>query len=112
MADDYGNTIATATVITVGTRTGTLAPAGDIDMFRVNVPANTNIAVELHFGTLPRGSVAILSGTGQALDEASDAAPRLARASYNAKDAGGYYIRVASDRTDATGTYSIVVTTR
>ncbi|TMC45079.1 MAG: serine/threonine protein kinase [Chloroflexi bacterium] len=112
VADDYGNTIATATVITVGTRTGTLAPAGDIDMFRVNVPANTNIAVELHFGTLPRGSVAILSGTGQALDEASDAAPRLARASYNAKDAGGYYIRVASDRTDATGTYSIVVTTR
>jgi len=110
--DDYGNTIATATLITPGTRTGTLAPAGDIDMFRVNVPANTNIVVELHFGTLPRGTVAILSSTGQVLDEASDAAPRVARATYNARDAGAYYIRVDSDRTDATGTYSIVVLER
>ena len=110
--DDYGNTIATATLITAGTRTGTLAPAGDVDMFRLNVPASTNIAVELHFGTLPRGSVAILNNAGQVLDEANDAAPRIARATYNAREAGAYYIRVSSDRTDATGTYSIVVTTR
>jgi hypothetical protein len=110
--DDYGNTIATATLITAGTRTGTLAPAGDIDVFRLNVPASTNIAVELHFGTLPRGSVAILNNAGQVLDEATDAGPRIARATYNAREAGAYYIRVSSDRTDATGTYSIVVTTR
>jgi serine/threonine-protein kinase len=110
--DDYGNTIATATLITAGTRSGTLAPAGDIDVFRVNVPANTNIVVELHFGTLPRGSVAILNNAGQVLDEATDAGPRIARATYNAREAGAYYIRVSSDRTDATGTYSIVVTTR
>lgn len=110
--DDYGNTIGTATLITAGTRTGTLAPAGDIDMFRLNVPASTNIAVELHFGTLPRGSVAILNNAGQVLDEASDATPRIARATYNAREAGAYYIRVSSDRADATGTYSIVVVAR
>jgi serine/threonine protein kinase len=110
--DDYGDTIATASLITAGTHSGTLAPAGDIDMFRVNVPTNTNILVELHFATLQRGTVAIVSGTGQVLNEASDAAPRIARATYSAKDAGGYYIRVSSDRTDATGTYSIVLTTR
>jgi hypothetical protein len=110
--DDYGNTIATATLITAGTRGGTLAPAGDIDVFRVNVSANTNIVAELHFGTLQRGTIAIVSATGQVLDEASDAAPRIARATYNAKDAGAYYVRVSSDRTDATGTYSIVLLER
>jgi serine/threonine-protein kinase len=109
--DDH-DTIATASVITPGTHTGTVAPAGDVDMFRLNVPASTTIVVELHFGTLPRGSVAILNAAGQVLDEASDSSPRVARANYNAKDAGAYYIRVASDRTDATGTYSIVVIAR
>jgi serine/threonine-protein kinase len=110
--DDYGSTIATATLITAGTRSGTLAPAGDIDMFRVNAPASTNIVAELHFGTLQRGTIAIVSATGQVLDEATDAAPRIARVTYNAKDAGAYYIRVESDRTDATGTYSIVLLER
>jgi hypothetical protein len=110
--DDHGNTMATATVITAGTHSGALMPAGDVDMFRLNVPANTNIVVELRFGTLPRGNVAILSSTGQVLDDANDSAPRLARATYNAKDAGAYYIRVSSDRTDATGTYTILLTTR
>jgi len=110
--DDHGNTIATATPITAGTHNGTLAPAGDVDMFRLNAPANTNIVVELHFGTLQRGAVAIVSSTGQVLDEASDSAPRVARANYNAKDAGAYYIRVGSDRTDSTGSYWIVVTAR
>ena len=81
-------------------------------MFRLNAPANTNIVVELHFGTLQRGAVAIVSSTGQVLDEASDSAPRVARANYNAKDAGAYYIRVGSDRTDSTGSYWIVVTAR
>jgi hypothetical protein len=46
------------------------------------------------------------------LDEASEAGPRVARANYNAKDAGAYYIRVSSDRTDSTGTYWILVTAR
>jgi len=110
--DDHGNTIATATLITAGTHNGTLAPAGDVDFFRLNAPATTNIVVELHFGTLQRGTVAIVSSTGQVLDEATDSAPRVARATYNAKDAGAYYIRVGSDRTDSTGTYSIVVLAR
>ena len=110
--DDRGNTIATASAITAGTHSGTLSPAGDVDMFRLNVPASTNIVVELHFGTLQRGSVAILSSNGQILDEAADSAPRVARANYSAREGGAYYIRVGADRSDATGTYSIVVIAR
>jgi hypothetical protein len=112
VTDDHGNTAATATVITDGTHAGTLAPAGDVDVFRVNVRANTTISAELRFGTLPRGSIVIASATGQIFDEASEAAPRVARVSYTAKDAGAYYIRVGSDKSDATGTYTIVLTTR
>jgi serine/threonine-protein kinase len=110
-ADDHG-TIATATLITAGSHNGTLAPGGHVDVFRLNVPASTDIIVELHFGTLPKGSVAILSSTGQVLDEASESAPRVARANHNAREAGAYYIRVGADRTDSSGTYWIVVTTR
>ena len=107
-----GGGIATASLITPGTHSGTISRAGEVDVFRLNVPANTTILVELHLGTLPRGAVAIVSGTGQVLDEANEVAPRVARVNYNAKEAGAYYIRVGSDRTDATGTYFIVVTTR
>jgi hypothetical protein len=112
VSDDHGNTFATATVITSGTHTGTIAPSGDIDMFRLNVGPNTSIQVELHFGTLPRGSIALLTGTGQVLDEENDVTGRTARVSYNAKDAGAYYIRVGAGPNGPTGTYTIVVTTR
>jgi serine/threonine protein kinase len=110
--DDHGNTFATATVISAGSHNGTIAPSGDIDMFRVNVGPSTSIQVELHFGTLPRGSLALLTGTGQILDEESDVTGRVARVSYNAKDAGAYYIRVGAGPSGPTGTYTIVVTTR
>jgi serine/threonine protein kinase len=110
--DDHGNTFATATVISAGTYTGTIAPSGDIDMFRMNVPANTNIAVDLRLGTLPRVSLALLGANGQVLDEETDVIGRVARVSYNAKDAGAYYIRVGAGPNGPTGTYSIVVTTR
>jgi len=110
--DDAGNTFAAATTIGPGTRSGVIAPAGDIDFFRLNVPANTNIVVELHLGTLPRGSITLVTGTGQILDEENDVVGRVGRVNYTAKDAGAYYIRIGPGRTDATGTYAIVVTTR
>jgi hypothetical protein len=111
-SDDHGNTFASATVVGPGTRTGAIAPAGDVDFFRLNVPANTNIVVELHLGTVQRGSIALVTGSGQILDEDNDAVLRIARVSYTTKDAGAYYVRVGAGRTDATGAYSIVVTTR
>ena len=110
--DEAGNTFAAATVIGPGTRSGTIAPAGDIDFYRLNVPANTNIVVELHLGTLPRGSITLVTGTGQILDEENDVVGRVGRVNYTAKDAGAYYVRIGPGRTDATGTYAIVVTTR
>ena len=46
------------------------------------------------------------------LDEENDVAGRVARVSYNAKDAGAYYIRVSAGPNGPTGTYTIAVTTR
>jgi len=112
VTDDHGNTFATATQISAGTHAGVIAPAGDVDLFRLNVPANANIVVELHLGTLPRGAIALVTANGQILDEENDVVARVARVNYTTKDAGAYYIRVGAGRTDATGTYSIVVTTR
>ncbi len=111
-ADDHGNTAATATVISAGTQSGTISPAGDVDWFRVNVNAGTNIVAELHLNTLGSGTITILSPTGQSLDDATEASGRVARVNYQAKDAGSYFIRVRAGRTDATGSYSIVLTTR
>jgi hypothetical protein len=110
--DDHGNTLVTATVITAGAYTGTIAPSGDVDMFRLNVGPNTNIQVDLRPGTLPRVSLALLGATGQVLDEETDVSGRVARVSYNARDAGAYYIRVGAGPSGPTGTYAIVVTTR
>ncbi|HEV8468074.1 MAG TPA: protein kinase [Candidatus Limnocylindria bacterium] len=112
VTDDHGNTFATATQISAGTRAGTIAPAGDVDLFRLNVPANTSIVVELHLGTLPRGSIALVTANGQILDEENDVVGRVGRVNYTTKDAGAYFIRVSAGRSDATGTYSMVVTTR
>jgi serine/threonine protein kinase len=111
-ADDHGNTAAAATVITAGTQNGTISPAGDVDWFRVNVNAGTNIAADLRLGTLGSGTISILSSSGQVLDDATEASGKVARVTYLAKDAGSYFIRVRAGRTDATGTYSIVLTTR
>ena len=112
VTDDHGNSPATASVITAGTQNGTIAPSGDVDWFRLNVPAGTTIAAELHLGTLGSATITLLSQSGQTLDEDADAAGRVARLNYQAKDAGAYFIRVKAARAEATGTYSVVVTTR
>ena len=110
--DDHGNTAATATVISAGTQSGTISPAGDVDWFRVNVNAGTNIAADLRLGTLGSGTISILSSSGQVFDDATEVSGKVARVSYLAKDAGPYFIRVRAGRPDATGTYQIVLTTR
>jgi hypothetical protein len=112
LSDDQGNSAANATVVTAGTHSGTIAPAGDVDWFRVNVPAGTNIAAELRLGTLASGTISILSPSAQVLDDATEGSGKVARVSYQAKDAGSYLIRVRAGRPDATGSYSIVLTTR
>jgi hypothetical protein len=111
-ADDHGNTAAAATVITAGTQNGIISPAGDVDWFRVNVSAGANIAAELRLNTLGSGTITILGANGQVLDDATEASGKIARVTYQAREAGSYFIRVRAGRTDATGTYSIVLTTR
>jgi serine/threonine protein kinase len=110
--DDHGNTAATATVISAGTQSGTISPAGDIDWFRVNVNAGTNIVAELHLNTLGSGTITILGASAQVLDDATEASGKVARVTYQAREAGSYFIRVRAGRPDATGTYQVVLTTR
>jgi hypothetical protein len=110
--DDYGNTAATGTVISTGTQSGTISPAGDVDWFRLNVSAGANIAAELRLNTLGSGTITILGANGQVLDDATEASGKIARVTYQAREAGSYFIRVRAGRPDATGTYQVVLTTR
>ena len=110
--DGHGNTAATATVISAGTQNGTISPAGDVDWFRVNVNAGTNIVAELHPNTLGSGTITILGANAQVLDDATEAAGKVARVTYQAREAGSYFIRVRAGRSDATGTYQVILTTR
>jgi serine/threonine-protein kinase len=111
-SDDHGNTPQAASVIAPGTHRGAITPAGDLDLFRVQVPANTPITIELHPDTLPTGTVALVSTAGQTVGEETAVAGRVARVTHVARDAAAYFIRVRAGREGATGTYSVVLTTR
>lgn len=112
VADDHGNAAVGATVITAGTHSGTISPTGDVDWFRVNVNAGANIGAELHMTTLGSGAITILGPNAQVLDDATEASGKVARVTYQTREPGSYLIRVRAGRPDATGTYSVVLTTR
>jgi len=112
VADDHGNTPQSASVITAGRHNGALSPAGDTDLFRFQVPANTPITVELSLGTLGSGSIELISSAGTTVGEDTQGTGRIARVTHMARDAGAYFIRVKGGREGATGTYSVVLTTR
>ncbi|HEV8654758.1 MAG TPA: protein kinase [Candidatus Limnocylindria bacterium] len=112
IADDYANTPPAAAVIAPGTHNGTIAPAGDVDFFRVMAPDNTTIAFTLRVDTLPGGTVTILNATGaEVAPEVNTGADHVARVDYVVRDPGAYFIRVrAAGARDATGTYTLSYT--
>ncbi len=109
VADDYGNTPATAAVIAAGTHEGSIAPANDIDFFRIMVPDNTTIAVTLRANTLPGGGLTIFNASGVEVEpEVNTGADRIARVDYVVRNPGAYFIRVRAARgADTTGTYTL-----
>jgi serine/threonine-protein kinase len=109
VTDDYGNTPATATAIVAGTHSGTIAPADDIDFFRVQVQDNTTMVVTLRAEALPAGAVAIFNSAGAEVGpEVNTGADRVARVDYVVRDPGPYFIRVRAARgADTTGTYTL-----
>jgi serine/threonine-protein kinase len=108
VADDHGNNPANATAITAGTYDGTIAPANDIDFFKVTVPASTGILAELRTETLGDAGVTIFNASGtEVADEVNTGSDHVARATYLAKDAGTYFIRVRGARGASTGTYTL-----
>jgi serine/threonine protein kinase len=112
-ADDHGNTPATATSVTLpATQTGTIAPAGDVDVFSFHVRANQDVSVELRLGTLADGSVSLLGPNGDQLAlENAVGATKTASLTYKVKDAGTYHVAVHGVR-GTTGTYQVVITAR
>jgi len=110
---DHGNTMATATAITPGTYDGTIAPANEVDFFKVTVPANTGILLELRTETLGDGGLTIFNAAGtEVANEINTGSDHLARSTYLAKEAGHYFIRVRAARAASTGTYTLTFSTR
>ena len=111
--DDHGNTAATATTVTLpATQTGTIAPAGDIDVFSFPVRANQDVSVELRLGTLADGSVSFLAPNGDQLAiENAVGTTKTASLSYKVKEAGTYHVAVHGVR-GTTGTYQVVIAAR
>jgi serine/threonine protein kinase len=108
VADDHGNSPATATAMTAGTYDGVIAPANDVDFFKVTVPANTGILLELRTETLGDAGVTIFNAAGtEVADEINTGSDHLARSTHLAKEAGTYFIRVRAARGASTGTYTL-----
>ena len=109
VADDFANTPQAAAVIVPGTQSGTIAPTGDVDFMRVNVPDNTAILLTLRADTLAGGGVAIFNSAGAEVgQEVTTGADKIAHLDYVVRDPGAYFIRVRAARgSDATGTYQL-----
>jgi hypothetical protein len=108
VADDHGNTAATASGIAPGPHPAAIGPAGDVDFFRVVVPASTLIAFELRVDTLLGGGITVFNMSGnEVADEENTGPDKVARVSYLARDAGAYFVRVRGARPDIAGTYTI-----
>jgi len=112
VADDYGNNAANAAAIAPGIpHAGAIAPAGDVDFFRVIVPASTVITLELRAETLPGGTVTVFNMAGDEVgDEMNTGPDRVARMIYVARDGGAYFVRVRGVRLEHSGTYAISYT--
>jgi hypothetical protein len=107
--DEPNNTPPTASLIATGTHEGSIAPAGDVDFFRIMVPDNTEVVLTLHADTLPSGAIALFNAAGvDVAPEVNTGADRVARVDYIVRDPGAYFIRVRSARgADTTGTYAL-----
>jgi hypothetical protein len=108
-AGDQGNTPATAAAIVAGTNEGSIAPADDVDFFRVMIPDNTTIVLTLRADTLPGGGITIFNASGtEVVPEVNTGADRVARVDHVVRDPGAFFIRVRAARgADTTGTYTL-----
>ena len=110
--DRHGNTPATATSVSVGSRTaGRIDPRGDRDYFRINVPRDGWLVVETTgftdtLGTL-RDAAQPLSAAALALD--NDSGIRRNFLIPQRVPAGTYLLAVTGGRAAAVGDYTLAV---
>ncbi len=113
-SDDHGNAGQSAT--TVGslpaTVNGTIAPAGDLDVFRVALRAGQEIQVEMRLLTLAGGGLTLANSAGKQLEsESAGDDEKVVRLSYEVREAGTYFVVAHGTRTSS-GTYRLTITTR
>jgi hypothetical protein len=109
--DDHGNTPANASAIAPGPHAGAIAPPGDVDFFRITVPATTQIAFELRVDTLSGAGITLFNGSGaEVADEELTGPDKVARGSYLAREGGTYFARVRGARPDFAGSYTLSYT--
>jgi len=111
---NYGHTPTTATTITPGVYNGNLTTGSELDYFRFDARANTQIVIEFKGATLSGGAIALLFATTPTavvtqLAEDTDTG-NGAKINFTTTQAGVYYIRVRSTRGD-TGSYSFGLVT-
>ncbi len=111
---NYGHTPQTATTITPGVYNGDLTTGNELDYFRFDERAGTQIIVEYKGSTLSGGAIALLFSTTPTalvvqIVEDTDAG-NGAKINYTTTQAGVYYLRVRSTRGD-TGNYSFGLVT-
>ena len=107
--EEPNNTAATASVIAVGTYSGSIAPPDDVDFFRIMVPDNTTLVLTLRADTLPNGAIALFNASAvEVAPEVNTGADHVARVDYVVRDPGAYFIRVRAARAaDLAGTYTL-----
>ncbi|HET7700949.1 MAG TPA: protein kinase [Candidatus Limnocylindria bacterium] len=113
VADDHGNSGPGATTIASlpATINGTLAPAGDIDVFRFTARAGQTVQIELRLGTLGEATVGLVASGGNELASDSVSGDKVARITHQLREAGVYFVNVRGAR-GSTGTYQLGLSAR
>lgn len=105
--DDHGNTLATATLVSVpSTKAGVISTGTDVDFFKFTLTASRTVTIRTTgtldtYGTLYRSTGAIITEA----DDASDRNFLITRT----LTAGTYYIAVEGYSTSDIGAYSLVL---
>ncbi len=104
--DDHGDTPSSATALAVGSsRSGQLEPGGDVDYFRVEVPASGELIVQTTGSLDTKGQLE--DSAGRVLARNDDGGDGYNFRIAHAVSAGTYYLKVEGYNASATGRYTI-----
>jgi len=107
--DDYANTAAGATLISVGSsQTGKLNYAGDVDYFRFGAVAGTTYVIDARHQSLAGSELTLYGGSG-ATQLAEDSSTSGSKIVWTASSTGTVYLAVRGATSSQTGQYTLKV---